>query len=55
MVSLKASAQLETIYFNLMKSAAFSRKKISQVRDSNTKLSLIRLQNDGKGYSTVKQ
>ena len=54
MFSLKVSAQLETTYFNLMKSEAFSRKKISQVRVSDAKLFLIKLQNDGKGYSTVK-
>ena len=40
---------------NLMKGEAFSRKKISQVRVSDAKLFLIKLQNDGKGYSTVKQ
>ena len=39
---------------NLMKGEAFSRKKISQIRVSDAKLFLIKLQNDGKGYSTVK-
>lgn len=38
---------------NLMKNEAFSRKKISQVRVSDAKLFLIKLQNDGKGYSTT--
>ena len=39
---------------NLMKAEDFSRKKISQIRVSDAKLFLIKLQNDGKGYSTVK-
>lgn len=39
---------------NLMKNEDFSRKKISQIRVSDAKLFLIKLQNDGKGYSTVK-
>ena len=39
---------------NRMKGEAFSRKKISQIRVSDAKLFLIKLQNDGKGYSTVK-
>ena len=39
---------------NLMKAEDFSRKKISQIKVSDAKLFLIKLQNDGKGYSTVK-
>ncbi len=39
---------------NLMKNEPFSRKKISEVKVSDAKLFLIKLQQDGKGYSTVK-
>ena len=39
---------------NLLKAEDFSRKKISQIKVSDAKLFLIKLQNDGKGYSTVK-
>ena len=39
---------------NLMKNEPFNRKKISEVKVSDAKLFLIKLQQDGKGYSTVK-
>lgn len=39
---------------NLLKKETFSEKKISQVKTSDAKLFLIKLQQDGKGYSTIK-
>ncbi len=39
---------------NLLKSETFNDKKISQVRTSDAKLFLIKLQQDGRHYSTVK-
>ncbi len=39
---------------NLLKKETFSEKKISQIKTSDTKLFLIKLQQDGKGYSTIK-
>ncbi len=39
---------------NLLKKETFSEKKISQIKTSDAKLFLIRLQQDGKGYSTIK-
>ncbi len=39
---------------NLLKKETFSEKKISQIKTSDAKLFLIKLQQDGKGYSTIK-
>ena len=39
---------------NVLKKESFSSKKISDVKTSDAKLFLIKLQSDGKGYSTVK-
>ena len=39
---------------NLLKKEDFSSKKISSIKTSDAKLFLIKLQQDGKGYSTVK-
>ena len=39
---------------NLLKKETFSEKKISQIKTSDVKLFLIKLQQDGKGYSTIK-
>ena len=39
---------------NLMKKEAFNGKKISQVKTSDAKLFLIKLQQDGRRYSTIK-
>lgn len=39
---------------NLLKKETFSEKKISQIKVSDAKLFLIKLQQDGKGYSTIK-
>ena len=39
---------------NLLKKEIFSEKKISQIKTSDAKLFLIKLQQDGKGYSTIK-
>lgn len=39
---------------NLMKKEPFNRKKISQVKTSDAKLFLIKLQQDGRRYSTIK-
>ncbi|MCM1329169.1 MAG: site-specific integrase [Ruminococcus sp.] len=39
---------------NILKNEDFGSKKISQVKTSDAKLFLIKMQNDGKGYSTVK-
>ena len=39
---------------NLLEKEDFARKKISEVKTSDAKLFLIKLQQDGKGYSTVK-
>lgn len=48
MIEMNSNGQI------IMKAEDFSRKKISQIRVSDAKLFLIKLQNDGKGYSTVK-
>ncbi len=39
---------------NLLKKETFSEKKISQIKTSDAKLFLIKLQQDGKDYSTIK-
>ena len=39
---------------NVLKKESFSSKKIPDVKTSDAKLFLIKLQSDGKGYSTVK-
>ena len=39
---------------NLMKKEPFNDKKISSIKTSDAKLFLIKLQKDGKGYSTIK-
>lgn len=39
---------------NLLNKETFSEKKISQIKTSDAKLFLIKLQQDGKGYSTIK-
>ena len=39
---------------NLMKKAPFNEKKISRVKTSDAKLFLIKLQQDGRRYSTIK-
>ena len=39
---------------NLLRGEAFNDKKISQVKTSDAKLFLIKLQQDGRHYSTVK-
>ena len=39
---------------NLLEGEAFSSRKISAVKTSDAKLFLIKLQEDGKGYSTIK-
>ena len=39
---------------NLMEKEPFNGKKISEIRKSDAKLFLIKLQQDGKGYSTIK-
>lgn len=39
---------------NLLKKETFSEKKISHIKTSDAKLFLIKLQQDGKGYSTIK-
>ncbi len=39
---------------NLLKKETFSQKKICQIKTSDAKLFLIKMQSDGKGYSTVK-
>lgn len=39
---------------NLMKKEPFNDKKISSIKISDAKLFLIKLQKDGKGYSTIK-
>ncbi len=39
---------------NLLKKETFSEKKISQIKTSDAKLFLIKLQQDGKGYSIIK-
>ena len=39
---------------NILRKEEFGTKKISQIKTSDAKLFLIKLQNDGKGYSTVK-
>ena len=39
---------------NLLKKETFSEKKISQIKTSDAKLFLIKLQQDRKGYSTIK-
>lgn len=39
---------------NILKKEDFGGKKIAHVKTSDAKLFLIKLQNDGKGYSTVK-
>ena len=39
---------------NLLKKETFSEKKISQIKTSDAKLFLIKLHQDGKGYSTIK-
>lgn len=39
---------------NLLKKEPFSEKKISHIKTSDAKLFLIKLQQDGKGYSTIK-
>ena len=39
---------------NILRKEEFGTKKISQIKTSDAKLFLIKLQSDGKGYSTVK-
>ena len=39
---------------NILRKEEFGAKKISQIKTSDAKLFLIKLQSDGKGYSTVK-
>lgn len=39
---------------NLLKKEEFALKRISEIRTSDAKLFLIKLQSDGKGYSTIK-
>lgn len=39
---------------NMLRKEEFGTKKISQIKTSDAKLFLIKLQSDGKGYSTVK-
>ena len=39
---------------NLMKKEPFNDKKISSIKTSDAKIFLIKLQKDGKGYSTIK-
>ena len=39
---------------NLLKNEPFNGKKISQVKTSDAKLFLIKLQQDGRRYSTIK-
>lgn len=39
---------------NLLQKETFNDKKISQIRTSDAKLFLIKLQQDGKGYSSIK-
>ena len=38
---------------NLLQEEEFALKKIGEVKTSDAKLFLIKLQQDGKGYSTV--
>ena len=39
---------------NVLKKEPFGEKKIAEIKTSDAKLFLIKMQNDGKGYSTVK-
>lgn len=39
---------------NILKNEPFGEKKIAEIKTSDAKLFLIKMQNDGKGYSTVK-
>lgn len=39
---------------NILKNEEFGAKKISHIKTSDAKLFLIKLQKDGRGYSTVK-
>ena len=39
---------------NILKNEPFSGKKIGAIKTSDAKLFLIKLQSDGRGYSTVK-
>lgn len=39
---------------NILKNEPFGEKKIVEIKTSDAKLFLIKMQNDGKGYSTVK-
>ena len=39
---------------NLLKKEEFALKRISEIRTSDAKLFLIKLQSDGKGYGTIK-
>ncbi|MGN0181403.1 MAG: tyrosine-type recombinase/integrase [Candidatus Ornithomonoglobus sp.] len=39
---------------NILKKEPFGEKKIEEIKTSDAKLFLIKMQNDGKGYSTVK-
>lgn len=39
---------------NILKNEPFGERKIAEIKTSDAKLFLIKMQNDGKGYSTVK-
>ena len=39
---------------NILKNEPFGEKKIAEIKTSDAKLFLIKMQSDGKGYSTVK-
>lgn len=58
-LSTKTGAKPSTVanynfVLNILKKDEFGAKKISQIKTSDAKLFLIKLQSNGKGYSTVK-